>query len=136
MSICNVWLERDHALLAVDTAGQSIDTAGQLFEGAWSEWSKLSLLSHANIAFGFRGVQPLFFNILAQVHMAPGGDSFDALELDMRDRLAWAVDRVRAVAPPNIIAGLTGETRHGRLVERAQPYGCHRLLPIRSRLDV
>ncbi|GGZ56069.1 hypothetical protein GCM10008101_06850 [Lysobacter xinjiangensis] len=97
MSICNVYLDGDRALLAVDTAGR--DLAGKP-----GEWSKLEIVPHAGVALGFRGERVLCFQVLAQVHMVPGGESFDALEASMGARLKWALDAFRANVKPALVA--------------------------------
>lgn len=99
MSVLNVWLGADRALLSVDSA------ALDLVSGQRSHSEKILVLPNAGCAVGCMGRQ-LAFGVLAANVIAKGYTSFDGLADDIAVLMARAADRLPAMATgpvPNVL---------------------------------
>lgn len=91
MSLLQIWVEPDHARVAVDTVGLSSITGQQ------RDMCKLFPLPHAGVVLAFRGVDIGFFQVFGQCVLV-GADNFDGLVDAMPQHIADASTRV----PPGI----------------------------------
>lgn len=83
MSIVQVWIAQDRALVAVDTAGYW--NSGERVEGA-----KFAILPLANSVMACRESQLAFFQVFAQVWLGPDNSSYDKLAREMPNFIEWA----------------------------------------------
>ena len=74
MSLVNVWIEQNKALVAVDTNGLGLVETGEN-----EEWSKLLTIPHIGAVFAARGQRLTFINLFAQCSFAFNGLTFDHL---------------------------------------------------------
>lgn len=89
MSLVNVWISPDRALVGVDTEGVTLD-------GTHNEVSKMIPLVHANLVLATRGHMG-FLNALFGTSYAVGGD-FDAIVEKMPMILSYAFNHLMSQA--------------------------------------
>lgn len=94
MSLLNVWVSPERALVAVDTDGVTS-------EGEHVEMSKLLVLAHANTVFGFRGDRRFMHDLFATYYLAAAAVDFDAIVAALPEMLASVILAFRApsIAP-------------------------------------
>lgn len=75
MTCLNLWIEDDHALLAVDTATMALATSehGRTFHS-----SKFALLPHAGVALAFSGWSGLFQQLMHQAGLESDLHDYDS----------------------------------------------------------
>ena len=101
MSLLNVYLERDRALVSYDTlssimSGQfSVSEAFQQLAAGGVHMSKCAFLTHANVALAHRGDALLAINVVTALQLACTPD-FDAMAEAMPQLLAQAFAQVTA----------------------------------------
>lgn len=91
MSLCNIWIEENRALVAVDTIGFA--------DGKSVEASKIFAIPHASVVFAYRGQRIFFVNILLHSMLLDGADSFDLLSDRLPELIERFVDAIRRDAP-------------------------------------
>lgn len=84
MSLLNVWVSPERAMVAVDTDG--INPAGQHFG-----MSKLLVLPHAEIVFAFRGDRRFMHDLFSRFYLAACDVDFDAVMAAMPQMLASVI---------------------------------------------
>jgi hypothetical protein len=125
MSLLNVSLQLEQALVAVDT--QAVAPA----DGTWAHLSKLLLLPHLNAVFAFRGAQPSFNTLFMMLHMSVWENLDEMLDY-LPSMLPGAVEAAKAAvqtdprfAPPDLavlaefqLVAVGWSPREGRMVGR------------------
>jgi len=94
MSLLNVWVSPERALISVDTDGLTSD-------GEHVEMSKLLVLAHANTVLGFRGDRRFMHDLFATYYLAAAAVDFDAIVAALPEMLASVILAFRApgIAP-------------------------------------
>lgn len=117
MSIMNVWLERSHALVGVDTAAKSL-------EGQTGQMSKLVPLVHLNAVIAFRGCALFAAGVFATL-LALGPKTADVLFECLPQIFPHALDQVRrAVQSGGLAAGGAAEMQEIALVAWSGASSC------------
>lgn len=91
MTLCNVWLEQDRALVAVDTT--SLSHVGPY------ESSKLAILPHAHCVLTMRGSGWIFVQIVGSLIMAAGPIDHDSIA----DLIPAICNQCAANRPPQLV---------------------------------
>lgn len=92
MSLCNVWIERDRALVAVDTAVQAAPPHGHV------EASKLIPIAHLGAVIAGRGQLLLITNTFLE-SVLMGAQTFDELVDRLPEFVRNVVGKLRAAIP-------------------------------------
>ncbi|NJD24075.1 MAG: hypothetical protein FIB06_01580 [Betaproteobacteria bacterium] len=103
MSICNVFVNDDHALVAVDTEGEHLD-------GTYQECNKLVVLPLQNTVVAFRGTS-LLFTVVSAMLLGPGAKDYDGLADSIPGMITHAMAQLRqmgantkAIGPAEFLA--------------------------------